>query len=142
MTEEVLLTIRGLQSAQDMDAEPVEFITTGKYYRKNNRHYILYDEWMEGFQEPTRNMIKLSDDALDITKKGVANVHMLFEENKKNVSCYNTPYGDLIIGILASKVQVQETDNNIDVDVKYALEANDEHLADYHITMNIKSKNA
>ena len=87
MTKDVLLSISGLQfAAQDEeDVEPVEVITAGDYYKKNGKHYILYDEVMEGFDGNTRNIIKLTDDSLDITKKGVSNVHMVFEKNKKNV---------------------------------------------------------
>lgn len=79
---------------------------------------------------------------MDVTKKGVTNVHMVFEENKKNITYYNTPFGNLFIGIDAEKIQVEESEENINVNVAYALEANYEHLADCRIQMNIKSKDA
>lgn len=142
MTKDVIVTISGLQFAQEMEAEPVELVTTGSYYKKNGKHYVIYDEIMEGFEGSTKNIIKLTEDSLDITKKGVANVHMVFEKNKKNVAYYNTPFGSLFIGIDAEKVQVEESEENIDVKVAYALEANYEHLADCQIQMNIKSKDA
>ena len=122
------------------DIEPVEMITAGDYYKKNGKHYIMYDEVMEGFDGNTRNIIKLTEDSLDITKKGVANVHMVFEKNKKNVSYYNTPFGSLLIGIDAKSVDIAETENNIDVNIKYNLEVNYEHLADCSIVLHIKSK--
>lgn len=142
MTKDVLLSISGLQfAAQDEeDATPVEVITAGDYYKKNGKHYILYDEVTEGYEGNTRNIIKLTEDSLDITKKGVSNVHMVFEKNKKNVSYYNTPFGSLLIGIDAKSVDIAETDDSIDVKVKYNLEVNYEHLADCSIVMNIKSK--
>lgn len=144
MTKDVLLTISGLQFTvpEDEGAEPVEVITAGDYYKKNGKHYILYDEVMEGFEGSTRNVIKITDDYLDITKKGVSNVHMVFEKNKKNVSYYYTPFGNILIGIDAKSVNINETEENIDVQVKYNLEVNYEHLADCSITMNIKSKEA
>ena len=140
MTKDVLLSIRGLQfvSQEEEEVEPVEVITAGDYYK----HYILYDEVMEGFDGNTRNIIKLTDDSLDITKKGVSNVHMVFEKNKKNVSYYNTPFGSLLIGIDAKSVDIAETESDIDVNIKYNLEVNYEHLADCSIRMHIKSKEA
>lgn len=45
-----------------------------------------------------------------------------------------------MIGIDAKSVDIAETDDNIDVKVKYNLEVNYEHLADCSIVMNIKSK--
>lgn len=142
MTKDVILTISGLQFAQEMDAEPIEIVTAGNYYKKNGKHYIIYEEVMEGFEGTTKNIIKLSNDYLDITKKGIANVHMVFEKNKKNMTYYQTPFGSLFIGIDAGQVQVEESEDNIDVNVAYTLEANYEHLADCRIQMNIKSKEA
>ena len=124
MTKDVLISISGLQFAGGENSEPVEVITSGSYYKKNGRHYILYDE------------------VLDITKRGETNVHMMFEKDKKNVTYYYTPYGNLLIGIDATKVQVEETEHNLSVKVDYALEVNYEHMADCKITMNIQSKNA
>ena len=142
MTKDVIVTISGLQFAQETETEPVEIVTAGSYYKKNGKHYIIYDEVMEGFEGSTKNIIKLTEDSLDVTKKGVTNVHMVFEENKKNITYNNTPFGNLFIGIDAEKIQVEESEENINVNVAYALEANYEHLADCRIQMNIKSKDA
>ena len=142
MTKEVLVTISGLQFSPETESESVELITSGSYYKKNGKHYIIYDEVNEGFSETTRNIIKLNDDFMDITRRGVSNVHMMFEKNRKNVTYYYTPYGSLLIGIDAKSVDVQETENDIDVKVNYELEVNYEHMADSCITMNIKSKDA
>ena len=142
MTKEVLVTISGLQFSPETESESVELITSGSYYKKNGKHYIIYDEVNEGFSETTRNIIKLNDDFMDITRRGVSNVHMMFEKNRKNVTYYYTPYGSLLIGIDAKSVDVQETENDIDVKVNYELEVNYEHMADCCITMNIKSKDA
>ena len=128
MTKDVLVKISGLQFAEDQDNGPVEIITTGNYYKKNGKHYILYDEVQEGFDGVTKSVIKVNDDFLDVTK------------NKKNMSYYNTPFGNLLVGINATDVKVNETEDNIDIKVDYKLEVNYEHLAECSISMNIMSK--
>lgn len=140
MTKDVLLSIKGLQFANEQDTEPVEVITSGDYYKRNGKHYILYDEVMEGFDGVTKNIIKLKDDCLDVTKKGVTNVHMMFEKNKKNITYYNTPFGSIMIGIDAKDIKIEEKEEHISVNVSYGLEVNYEHMADCHIVMNIQSK--
>jgi len=140
MTKDVLVKISGLQFAEDQDSGPVEIITTGNYYKKNGKHYILYDEVQEGFDGVTKSVIKVNDDFLDVTKKGVTNVHMMFEKNKKNMSYYNTPFGNLLVGINATDVKVNETEDNIDIKVDYKRKVNYEHLAECSISMNIMSK--
>ena len=142
MTKNVLLSISGLQfvSKDDEDAEPIEVITAGDYYKKNGKHYVMYDEVTEGFTGNTRNIIKLTDGSLDITKKGISNVHMVFEKNKKNVTCYQTPFGSMILGINAKDIRIVEEEHDISVAVDYDLELNYEHLADCKIKMAIQSK--
>lgn len=140
MTKDVLVAISGLQISQETEAEPIEVITPGDYYKKNDKHYIIYDEVVEGFDGVTKNIIKLHENCVDITKKGVSNVHMVFEKNKKSLTCYDTPYGSLMIGIRAKDISIQEKEDDISVKVKYALELNYEHMADCSIHMKIKSK--
>ncbi len=144
MTKDVILSICGLQfdSLETEAPDPVEVITVGEYYKRNNKHYVLFHEIMEGFEGRTKNTVKISDNTLDIIKQGVTNVHMVFEKNKKNITCYNTPYGNLMVGILAKEVNIVEQDENIEVRVEYALDINYEHLADCKIVINIKSKEA
>jgi len=140
MTKDVLITIRGLQNGPQTDGEPIEMITTGEYYYKNNKHYILYEEVMEGETKTTKNRIKIAPGTVELTKNGVVNVHMLFEENKKNITHYYTPYGSLNMGIDTKQVVIEEEENRMQVSVLYGLEMNQEFLADCDIKITIKSK--
>ena len=141
MTKDVLVTISGLQiMSMAEDSEPVEVITAGDYYKKNNKHYVIYDEVTEGFDATTKNIIKLQEDCVDITKRGITNVHMVFEKNKKNITCYQTPFGNLMRGIDAKNISIKEDEHDISVNVEYALELNYEHIADCTVKMAIQSK--
>lgn len=141
MTKEILLSLKGLQfDTEAADGEKIETITPAEYYKTKNSHYVIYEEMTEGFQEKTRNIIKFRENSLDLTKKGLVNVHMVFEENKKNMTSYGTPYGELMIGIDAKSVKLKEEDMRIVVDVDYALEINYEHFADCKIRMDIRSR--
>lgn len=141
MTKDVLLSLRGLQfDMSSEDGDKIETITPAEYYKRNDRHYVVYEEAVEGFSESTRNVIKFKNHMLDLTKKGLVNVHMIFEENKKNMTSYATPYGDILIGIDTRSVEMTEEEEQIVVDVDYALEVNYEHLADCRIRIDIRSK--
>ena len=141
MTKDVLVTISGLQiMSMAEDSEPVEVITAGDYYKKNNKHYVIYDEVTEGFDGTTKNIIKLQEDCVDITKRGITNVHMVFEKNKKIITCYQTPFGNLMLGIDAKNISIKEDEHDISVNVEYALELNYEHIADCTVKMAIQSK--
>ena len=140
MTKEILLSIKGLQFLEDNNEDEIEVITTGTYFQKDGRHYIKYDEVMEGMDGKIQNLIKINDKSMEVTKRGLSNVHMVFEENKKNVTYYDTPFGNLLVGIAATNINLNESKDIIDVKVDYALEVNYEHLADCSISMNIQAK--
>lgn len=135
MTKEVLVSVQGLQNSPEGQNDTVETISPGVYYFKNGKHYFIYEEVMEGQQETIKNMVKVSKDHMELTKKGAVSVHMLFERNKKNVTYYHTPFGSLMIGIDAYYVNIRETDHEITVEVEYALDINNEHVSNCHIRL-------
>lgn len=140
MTKEVEIRIRGLQNGEATDGEAIETIATGEYYFKNNKHYFLYEEVVEREAKPTKNRIKVAPGYLELTKSGVVNVNMLFEENKKNMTHYYTPYGCLDMGIDTKDVVISESEDEIQISAKYGLEINEEFVADCDITITATSK--
>ena len=76
---------------------------------------------------------------LEIMKSGLSNTHMIFEKDKINITQYETPYGELLVGTHTKDMQVDVTDSSIDVHVNYALDVNSETIADCNIDMNIKA---
>lgn len=139
MTKDVLISISGLQMAGE-DTENVEIITAGQYYFKNDSHYIIYEEIQEGFMEPTKNMIKIKQDQLEIVKKGVTNANMHFIANEKKLSSYMTPFGELMIGLYTKQVNILEQADKMLITIDYELDINYDHVSDCHITMDIQSK--
>ncbi len=140
MTREVLIRISGLQMmASEEEADDVEMITTGDYFRKNGKHYIIYDEVMEGFEGNIRNTVKISPDSMDIRKQGIANAHMVFEQDKKNLTRYATPMGDMMVEVSTNRIQVDEQEDSLKVLVEYSLGINYEHISECNITMDVCS---
>ena len=142
MDKNVLIHIRGLQMMEPTDEqEPIELVVPGQYYFKNGSHYLRYEELMdETSAEPTVNYIKISSKAVEVRKKGLVNVHMVFERGKKNMTYYSTPYGTVEMGIAATGVMIVESENGIDMKVDYALEMNEEYVADCYLTVSAQSK--
>lgn len=140
MTEEVFLSLKGLQMESGEEAQEMETITPAEYYRKKDSHYVIYEEMTEGFSEKTRNMIKFRDSYLEVSKKGLINVHMVFEKNKKNMTSYMTPYGNILIGIDTESVLLKESEEQIRLLVEYSLEANYQHLADCKIELELQPR--
>lgn len=139
MTKDVLISISGMQIS-DGDSGDVELITTGSYYKKNGKHYVVYDEVLEGNEGVVKNTIKIHPDRLDIIRRGSASVHMTFQQDRKNLSCYATPFGDMMVGIQTNQVVVKEDEDSLKVQVEYSLDLNYQHVSECNIVMDICSK--
>ena len=141
MTQKVLLTLQGMQFDQSGEnADQIGATADGDYYKKNDKHYVLYEEVTEGFDQPTRNRLKFSEDMVELSRSGSVNVHMVFRENKKNLTNYNTPFGQILMGIDTKTIRVTEREERITVEVHYVLEINDEFLSDCHMKIDICAK--
>ena len=143
MNKHVLIHVRGLQMMETDDAqEPIEIVVPGQYYFRNGSHYLRYEEMLDDTAETTVNYIKMSPNGVEVRKQGQVNVHMVFEEGKKNKTFYNTPYGTLQMGISATGLELKESEDGIQMKVDYALDMNEEHVADCYLTVQAQSKDS
>lgn len=141
MNNDVILSITGLHF-DDIAAnnDSVEVITPAKYYYRNNKHYIIYDELIEGSKGIVTNKIKLSPDKIEILKGGAFNTRIVFERDRMNMSQYNTPYGDILIGTTTRQMKQEISEESIDMQILYSLEINDEWVADCNVKINVRNK--
>ncbi len=150
MTKDVLVSISGkhidimngiAQEYEGGDAG-IEVVTPACYYLRNGKHYIIYDEVVEGMTGTIRNKIKITGtDVVEIMRSGLSSSHMVFERNKKNLTYYHTPFGQMLVGVNTRNMKINVGEDKIDVQVGYELDVNHEPMADCEIKMNIMSKN-
>lgn len=145
MTKDVLVSIRGLQfadaemknAASDEELDKIETICPGEYYFRNDAHFVLYEELVEGFSEPIKSMIKLRGKEFTLSKKGPLNVQMAFSEGKKTMTDYCTPFGNILIAMDTHSIDVRETEEELGIHISYGLEANYQFIADCDIHIRL-----
>ena len=149
MTKDVLVSISGKHidimndpaEGYETGDDAIEVVTPAVYYCRNGKHYIIYDEVFEGMTGTVKNKIKITGtDMVEIMKSGITSSHMIFEKNKKNLTYYKTPYGQMLVGVNTRNMEISVEDDKIGVLVDYELDVNHEPLADCKIKMNIMSK--
>ena len=141
MNREVELVLSGLHaSGQEQESEAVETVQPAQYFKRNDSHYLLYEEKMDEDQAPCRSRIKFRDHLLELTRQGTAEMHMIFEGNKRHMIPYNTPYGQLMLGIETGRVLVEEQEDQIHVTVEYTLDHEGEPLSESCLKIHIREK--
>ena len=138
MNEDVMISVRGLQFLENNAGDSLETVQRGKYYFRNGSHFLLYDEYMEDGGEPVKNLLRIQNGELSLTKKGPIHVQMLFLEGKKNLAQYRTPFGAILIGLDTRRVACESTPEALLLEVDYTLEANYQYVADCQIRIEAK----
>ena len=144
MNKDVILAISGMQLPSGMDpnqegedAQTVEIMTPASYYYKNGKHYILYQEVDEDQRGVTNNKIKVSDKSLELIKSGLVNSHMIFDTTRKSTAYYDTPFGRLVMGTIANRIDMDVSEDKIHIDMEYALDINYNPVADCSLSIDL-----
>ena len=136
MKKNVVITVRGLQRQAD-DDEPIEVISAGTYLRKDNTHYLSYEEADED-GKITKNRIKITPDSIEMTKQGGITTQMIFIKGQKQYACYETPVGELTLGMTTKRIKVTEEDMQLSVALRYDLEVNGAHMSECELDIEVK----
>ena len=140
MNRKVLLTITGFHSGEEADNGSVETVTEAEYFQRNGSHYLLYEEKDEDSLQTTKCRMKIKENMVELTRQGLLNSNMIFEKGKTHTTSYQTPYGQLYLGIRTDEMSVQEGEREIRIEISYVLEADGEYLSDSRITISIKEQ--
>lgn len=145
MTKDVFIRIVGLQipigDMEDGDNETIEVVHTGTYYNKNGKNYIFYEEATEGLSGVTKAQIRWQKDGiLEVIKKGLSNSHLVFEKNERHTCDYQTPFGNLDLGILTKRMSWKEQEDIMEIFAEYNMDVNWEPVAKCMIKINIQPR--
>ena len=62
---------------------------------------------------------------------------MLFMQGRKTYSMYNTPFGNILVGIYTTKLEIEAYDNLCTIEIEYEIEINDKANGKNMIKINV-----
>lgn len=101
--------------------EKIEVVTPGKFYKKDDSYYAVYDETQISGMEGTTTTLKISKDKISLIRMGTTSTKMNFKNNFKDVILYNTPYGMLELEVETKKLDIDVNEKGGHVHIKYNL---------------------
>ena len=140
MTEDVLVSVKGLHTLNTAQDEEIEIISAGKYFFRNGKHYLFYDEQVEDSGAVVSNRIVCRDGCVELTKKGPVNVKMSLLADEKTKCWYETPFGEMLVGIEVTDMKVEEQEDLLEINIAYRLELNYEYVSDCRIQIRAIAK--
>lgn len=118
----VIISIRGQQAFQDADEESVELVTEGLLCRDHDAYTLSYQESEITGLGGTLTTFQIEKDCVTLMRVGEVNSQMVFEEGRRHLSMYDTPYGALSVGINTRKMRAELDARGGSIEIDYAIE--------------------
>ena len=96
----VIISIRGIQSAPQQPDDVIELVTEGKLVHDGDGAFTLsYQESEVTGMEGTLTTFQIERERITLMRLGEFSSQMVFEPGRRHLSMYNTPYGALSVGV-------------------------------------------
>ena len=140
MNKNVVIRIEAIQRYPGQKPEKTVTEADAEYFLRGGSTYVIFEECQEGFTEKTKSMLKIKNNSVELTKKGLIHSHMFFEKGVTFASEYKTPFGGFMLDMHTEKLVVKETQDEIVIEIEYSLETQEQAVADCNIRIKIIEK--
>ncbi len=139
--KDVIITIKSTRHFGG-DDECTELITEGGYRLTDYGCELTYTETeATGYEGSVTSVSVAAGKSLEIIRSGKFSSELIIETQRKNYSCYGTPYGDLTVGATAKKIEAKLNENGGRVIAEYSMDINSQDMGDYSMEILIKTEN-
>ncbi len=124
MEKNVIISIKGMQNSAEAGEDAIELVTEGRLLDCGDDGLSLsYQESELTGMEGTLTTFQVEKNGrVTLLRMGEVNSQMVFEEGRRHLSLYQTPYGDLAMGILANRVRSTLDMSGGELEIDYAIE--------------------
>lgn len=138
MKENAMIYLKTLQNIDD-EVNEIELQTKGRFLQKDGKYYISYEESeMTGFED-TVTTIKVTNDAVCMTRKGKYNSRMVFKKGEKYLCNYNTPFGAIPVGVNPIMLENSLGENGGKVNIEYILDIDNRDYLKNRLDLTVKT---
>ncbi|MCI8304911.1 MAG: DUF1934 domain-containing protein [Lawsonibacter sp.] len=122
MEKDVIISIKGMQKYDGALPDVVELVTQGRLSREGESYTLSYQESELTGLEGTLTTIQVDGGQVTLMRMGEFNSQLVFQEGRRHLSMYNTPYGTMAIGVNTRHLLAELTDQGGDIEVDYSVE--------------------
>ena len=132
MEKDVVISIKGMQKYEGADPDTIELVTEGRLSRDEGGYTLTYQESELTGLDGTLTTIQVEGEQVTLMRVGEFNAQMVFQQGRRHLSMYNTPYGAMAIGVNTRRLLTDLNDQGGDIEIDYAIEV-DHALAGHNI---------
>lgn len=140
MEKDVVISIKGTQRYDNNDPDVIELVTQGRLTREGESYTLSYQENELTGLEGTLTTIQVDGEQVTLMRVGEFTSQMVFQEGRRHLSMYNTPYGAMAIGVNTRHLLAELNDQGGDIEIDYSIEI--DHALAGRSVFQIKIKEA
>ena len=139
MRDNVIISIKGKQLYAESSPDEVELVTAGTLKEDGAGGYtVSYQETELTGMEGTTTRLHIHKGRATLLREGNVNSQMVFEEGRRHLSMYETPYGALSIGVSTRRMRSTLGEAGGDLEIDYAIEIDNLVAGQNLFRMNVK----
>ena len=139
MTDNVIISIKGKQLYAESGPDEMELVTSGTLKRDGQGGFtVSYQESELTGLEGTTTRLPIDGGRVPLLREGSTNSQLVFEEGRRHLSMYETPYGALSIGVNTRRMRSTLGEAGGDLEIDYAIEIDNLLAGQNLFRMNVK----
>lgn len=138
MNKKAIISVVSKQKGSEEDI--IEVVTPGKYYKRNEKYYAVYEESELSGMKGTTTTLKIEKEKFTILRKGTVNAKMVFENKGRDHVLYSTPHGSLGLSLDIIKVNIDINEDGGDIYANYNLNLGQGQVLPTEIKVNIEAR--
>lgn len=117
-----------------------ELTSAGFFGIENGAFCIRYDETDNELSGCTTSLRIDAPDRISMLRSGKYNTEMVFEKDRRHTCFYNTPFGEMMMGIYSKKVFSELDENGGYVNFAYNIDFNNDLVSENELKITVTVK--
>ena len=138
MKTNAIISVASKQSDSE-DEGVIEVVTPGKFYKKDNCYYAVYEETEISGMKGTTTTLKIDEEKFTLIRTGTTNTEMKFKKYVRDLTLYNTPHGALDLTVDTKELKMNVDNNGGDVFIDYDMIIGNQQVLSTILQINIKA---
>lgn len=133
----VKITDRHIQEGEELSAE---LTTNGTLEFRPDGFTVTYVETDEELKGCT-TVLNYRDGAIVMTRTGKYNTELIIEKDRRHTCFYQTPFGELMMGVYTKNIFTDMTENGGSLRFSYTIDFNNDLASENDLDISVAVKN-
>lgn len=137
--KDVIISITGTEAGEFGD-DSFELVTDGKYLFENGSGRFSYMESDLTGLSGTRTSFTVDKSGIVMLREGSTSSRMVFEEGKKHLFLYDTPFGATTMGVNTSRIRSRMGEHGGGMEIDYVVDFEHSVVGRHSLKIDVKER--